>query len=260
MEPACGWLEGRSIYLTLGNLSKALTYAQESVGKADLSGDFRQVDKRMFLTDVLHNMGRLKKAEAIFHEAEGMQRKIKQRFALLYHHCDLLLSQGRYLEVQEYLNLQNQVLDWDKLEKPLLYIALEQLALGRVYLEAQQSTDESFLSKSKDYLEKAVDGLRWASYQDYLPIGLLALAKLYRVMEELERAQRNLDEAVTIATRGSMGLHQADCHLEYARLYLAMGEKDKARESLAIAKKMIEEMGYHRRDNEVRDLEEKLTH
>lgn len=48
-----------------------------------------------------------------------------------------------------------------------------------------------------------------------------------------------------------MELHRADCHLEYARLYLAVGEKDKARESLAAAKEMIERMGYHRRKTEI---------
>jgi hypothetical protein len=63
---------------------------------------------------------------------------------------------------------------------------------------------------------------------------------------------------MTIAERGEMGLHQADCHLEYARLYLAMGDEDKAREHLAIARKMIEQMGYHRRDNEVKELEAML--
>ena len=52
-----------------------------------------------------------------------------------------------------------------------------------------------------------------------------------------------------------MGLHAADCHLEYARLYLAMGEEDSARKELDIAKKMIDEMGYHRRDRDVEELE-----
>jgi hypothetical protein len=39
--------------------------------------------------------------------------------------------------------------------------------------------------------------------------------------------------------------------LEYARLHLVCGEKARARESLAKAKAMIEDMGYHRRDAEV---------
>ena len=57
-----------------------------------------------------------------------------------------------------------------------------------------------------------------------------------------------------------MRLFEADCHLEYARLYVAMGEGDQAREPLATAKAMIEETGYHRRDGEVVELEEALNH
>ncbi|MEK7728036.1 MAG: hypothetical protein AAB354_06440 [candidate division KSB1 bacterium] len=60
-----------------------------------------------------------------------------------------------------------------------------------------------------------------------------------------------------MVTRG-MRLHEADCHLEYARLHLAMGEKDKARESWTKAKMMIEEMGYHRRDPEIHLIEAQL--
>ena len=59
-----------------------------------------------------------------------------------------------------------------------------------------------------------------------LPRGLLARAEFYRVTGALDKAQKDLDEAFSIATRGGMGLHLADCHLEYARLYLAHGEKD----------------------------------
>ena len=56
-----------------------------------------------------------------------------------------------------------------------------------------------------------------------------------------------------------MGLHLADYHLESARLRLAQGDEEKAREHLATAKEMIERMGYHRRDKEVSELEQQLT-
>jgi hypothetical protein len=55
-----------------------------------------------------------------------------------------------------------------------------------------------------------------------------------------------------------MGLHLADCHLESARLHLAQGNRDKAREHWETAKAMIERMGYHRRDKEVDELAQKL--
>ena len=75
---------------------------------------------------------------------------------------------------------------------------------------------------------------------------------------ELDKARHDLDEAFSIASRGGMRLHEADCHLAYTRLYLACGEKDKAQKSFAEAKKMIEQTGYHRRDKEVEELEGQL--
>jgi tetratricopeptide (TPR) repeat protein len=77
-------------------------------------------------------------------------------------------------------------------------------------------------------------------------------------LPDFDKAMRDLDEAMTIADRGEMGLYKADCRLGYARLYLAMGDKEKARGELAIAKEMIEKMGYHRRDGEVKEIEEQL--
>lgn len=71
-------------------------------------------------------------------------------------------------------------------------------------------------------------------------------------------AERDLAEVLRIAIRGGMGLHLADYHLESARLHLAQGNRDKAREHLATAKKMIERMGYHRRDKEANELEQQL--
>jgi hypothetical protein len=94
--------------------------------------------------------------------------------------------------------------------------------------------------------------------QPYLPRSLLARAKLYQVSGKFNKARHDLDEALVMAERGSMGLHQVDCHLEYARLHLAMAENGKARESLDIARKMIEKMGYHLRDKDVTEIEGRL--
>jgi hypothetical protein len=55
-----------------------------------------------------------------------------------------------------------------------------------------------------------------------------------------------------------MRLYLADVELESARLALAQGHRAKARQSLAAAREMIEEMGYHRRDPEVAELEAAL--
>jgi tetratricopeptide (TPR) repeat protein len=77
---------------------------------------------------------------------------------------------------------------------------------------------------------------------------------LHRFTGDYGRAERDLAEALRIATRGGMGLHLADYYLKYARLQLAQGNKDKALEHYGTAKEMIERMGYHRRDKEVNQL------
>lgn len=63
---------------------------------------------------------------------------------------------------------------------------------------------------------------------------------------------------MAIAMRGKMELYEADCHLGYARLFIAQGEKERARESWSKAKEMIERVGYHRRDKDVVEIERQL--
>ena len=135
----------------------------------------------------------------------------------------------------------------------LLYIGLYHLSLGRAHLLQCKREATGDFTRATDYLNRAVNGLRQAGTLHYLPRGLLARAELRRVKGEYQSARTDLDEAMSIATRGSMGLYQADCHLEYARLYLAQGEEEKAREHLGKAKGMIGRMGYHLRDGEVEE-------
>jgi tetratricopeptide (TPR) repeat protein len=145
----------------------------------------------------------------------------------------------------------------------LLDIALNHLSLGRAYLlRAQQASEVSedlgSLEQAAYHLNRAVDGLRQSGNQDEVPRGLLARAALHRVQGQYDDAQRDLEEALAIATRSSMRPYEADCHLEYARLHLAQGQKAQARRHLDEARAMIEEMGYHRRDEEVAALEGRL--
>jgi tetratricopeptide (TPR) repeat protein len=242
--------------LTIGNLAQSLEYAEQSIDLADCSGDaFQRISTRTTLANALHQAGRLSEAEAAFKEAEEMLKEWPPEVLFLYslsgfRYCELLLSQGKYRDVQ---SRAQQMIEWE--EGRLLDIALDHLSLGKAYLtQARQEGTDDF-TQSSDHLNQAVDGLRQAGIQHHIPLGLLARAELYRVQGAFEKAQSDLDEAMTIAERGEMGLHQADCHLEYARLYLAMGEKEKAREHMATAKEMIGRMEYHRRDREVEELE-----
>jgi tetratricopeptide (TPR) repeat protein len=185
-----------------------------------------------------------------------------------------LLSLGKYEEVQR---RAGRSLELSKGEEYLLDDALDNLSLGRAHLlQSQREPNHPSttlrtgpFTESLTYLNHAVNGLRQAGQQDELPRGLLARAEFYRLTGALDKAQKDLDEAFSIATRGGMGLFLADCHLEYARLSLAQplpnppltgeGRVRSAWEHLKTAKEMIAKMGYHRRDKEVEELEEQLT-
>src|SRR5260221_5686057 len=251
------------LYLTLGDVTQALAYAEQSVELADRSeNEFHRVSKRTTLAQALHQAGLIAEAEAAFREAEEMQKKYQPAFPLIYslqgyRYCDLLLSQGDYIEVRR---RASQISEWTKHQSiaGLLTFALDNLSLGRAHLlQSQREPDHSFI-ESLTYLNRVADGLRQAGRQDYLPNSLLVRAEYYRITRTLDKAQKDLDEAFAISTRGGMGLYQADCHLEYARLYLAKGDKAKAREHWQIAKDSIEKMGYHRRDKEGQKLEEQI--
>jgi hypothetical protein len=135
----------------------------------------------------------------------------------------------------------------------LLDIALDTLTLGRAALAGPDGLEEA-----ERRLDDAVEGLSRAGHQDYVPLGLLARAALWRRMENSAKARSDLDETLTIATRGGMRLHEADAHLEYARLHLAEGDSATAREHLAKAKAIVADTGYRRRAPEVAELQERL--
>ncbi len=247
--------------LTLGDTVAALKQAQQGAELADQSGERdERMDNRTVLANILLQSGRMPEAEDAFREAESIQKQHQPTYPILYslqgfHFCDLLLDLGGHAKVTE---RATQTLAWVTQQNWLLDIALDHLCLDRAAVMRGLQEGASDLTVVDNHLRRAVDGLREAGQQDYLPPGLLARAELYRVTEDFPNARRNLDEAMKIAARSGMKLHEADAHLEYARLHLAMGDKDKARASLGAGKAIVEETGYHRRDGAVQELEQQL--
>jgi tetratricopeptide (TPR) repeat protein len=247
--------------LTYGKLSEALKYAKKSVEFADKSKDeFERLGIRTTLADALHHSGNLEEAEKLFIKAEEIQKNWQKEYPVLYslqgsRYCDLLLGKGKYKEV---IKRAVNALKIAERNNWLIDIGLDNLSLGRAYLLQCIKEKRKDYSESETYLDRAVDGLRKAGSQDEIPRGFLARAEYYITIKNFEKAEKDLKEAFTIADRGGMRLYLADCYLGYARLYMAKGEREKAKENLKTAKEMIEDMGYHRRDNEVKELEKQL--
>ena len=241
-----------------GDLREALEQARKSVELADRSGDaFWRMGSRTTLAAALHAMGLRDEAAAQFEEAERMQKERQPAYPLLYslrgfRYCDLLLDQGRDAEVRERAaQMLVPVPSWYS----LLDIALDHLSLGRAHLLAVQRGAAANLAEAASHLAASVDGLRRSGQQDDLPLGLLARAALRTHTRDFPDARHDLDEALALATRCGFRLHEADAHLGLARLALAEDAAAAALDHLAAAGTLIRETGYHRRDEELAELE-----
>jgi len=249
------------LQLTLGDVPAAVHSSKQAVDYAERSGEW---SVRMFsLTshaDALHQAGEAGHALALFNQAEQLQEEWQPQNPRLYslqgfQYCDLLLSQAgqdnsRPAEVVERASTALKVAEqhgW------LLDMALDQLTLARANLQ------QNNLPEASQWLEKAIDGLRAAGAMEFLTLGLLTRATLHRLEENYDLAQQDLNEVFEIAEPSGMRLHLTDYHLESAQLAHAQGKPREAIEHhLTRAAQLIEATGYHRRDQQLVELQATL--
>lgn len=152
-------------------------------------------------------------------------------------------------------------LNWSSPRNLLLDIALDHLTLARVGLiRAILTNPLPQPTLDLPHVAAAVNGLRAAGSMHHLPRGLLTAALYHFVRGEHDLAEKHLTEAQQIAERGPMPLFLADIHLTRARLWGSLkGEvgslKIDARAELVRAGKLIRELGYGRRYQELADAE-----
>lgn len=145
-----------------------------------------------------------------------------------------------------------QTLAWVTGKVGPLDIALDHLTLARAglyaaLLQAHPATrpDPAALAATRAELDRAVDGLRAAGRDDYIPRGLLTRAWLRRALGDAAGARADLDAAQRIAARGGMRLFLADLHLTRARLFPQ--PRAAAHAELRQARALIEACEYRRR-------------
>ncbi len=247
--------------LILGNLEQSEGLAHRSIALADLGGGEEEIiGSRCYLAYSLHQRGASQKAEELYRQAEAIQKDWEPEEPYLYSYrgfrfCELLLDQGGY---QEALTRASHTLAVAQDLQGLMDIGLNHLSLGRAYLAQGLAEGEGNLEMADENFKESVDFLRRAGRQHYLVLGLLGRAAFFRATRDWPAVHLDLEEALEWTQRSGARLYEADAHLEYARLHLAQGNKEKARTSLVKAREMIQEMGYHRRDREVQELEKQL--
>lgn len=264
----------------LGRLPDAVADARQSIIHAEHSGDaFQRMGARTTAADALHQSGQRAEAGALFAEAERMQQERQPEFDLLYSlqgftYCDWLMASAEQAAWQQVLDRPlsnskthvadglatverraNKMFEWRLPIDPLLDIALDHLTLARVRLtRAILEADAMNRLPTLDlpHVAAALNGLRTAGQMAHLPRALLTAALYHFVRGEHALAEKHLSEAQQIAERGPMPLFLADVHLHRARMFRDTAE-------LAKAAKLIRDLGYGRRYDELADAEAAVT-
>ncbi len=295
------------LYLALGNIPLAVGVARDALTYARNSLEWVEIrDELTTLADALTQQDKRDDALQMFSEAEVLQVKEEPIYPLLYSmrgfkYCDFILSlaertawelfimrsssrstvrearnkiEGKVVGVvadcRAIYQRAAQTLQWaEENSFSLLTIALDHLTLGRSALYAAiLGSSKPDLRTGTSHVTVAVDGLRHAGQQQYIPLGLLNRAWLRFLTGQhtgFESAQADLDEAWEIAERGPMPLFLADIHLYRARLFGNLSDTGGATYpwgspavDLVEARRLIEKHCYEKRKNELEVAEKSL--
>ncbi len=278
--------------LLAGNVAGAIESGETSLTYGERSTDARwMVTSCATLANALHTAGRFAEAIHLFEDAERRQGESEPGHRMLYsrrgiEYCDFLLAGKDYAAVRDRaqwaLNI-SQRNGW------LFSIALDTLNLARSHFGIAATASGTAIRDAARTayvrFEEAVEALRMSGGLVDLTRGLFARAAFRRCVGDEVGASRDLDEAEEIAGLGPMKLHLCNLALERARLALAqieafaplngmiansppkpdiLSEADclslntYASQQLDIAAKLISDCGYHRRDEELAELQSVL--
>jgi len=279
---------------TIGDISAAIRSTELALIWADRSGDgFDKIAARAVHANMMHAAGRRDEAERMFRDAERRQRERQPEYPLLYSmqgyfYCEFLREKGdwgaicdRATGTSEWTTKHGYVLD-TALDN--LNIGCANLGLARSLVCRQKSAMAAVESARISFfrLNNAVNDLYSASLIE-IPRGLLARAAFRCSVGDWDGAARDLDEVEEIAEPGPMRLYLCDMELERVRLAFArieafaplngLLEKDnppkpevpsaeqiaelkcEAEKQIKTIADYIEICGYHRRDEELAELQ-----
>ncbi len=249
------------LLLTIGQIPAAIEYGQQSVNYADRSGvDFEIWGKRTYLANAYFQNGNNEKADYYFKEAEQLLKE-KSGYEYLYstagfQYCELLLETGQVPEVLERTTYSIEIA---KENNWLLDFALDLLSLAKAHFQQALQAAAPDFREAAHYLQQAVDGLRKAGQQHYLPLGLLAHAALYRVQGQYALAWEDLEEVLEIARYGGMRLFLVDYYLEAARVMSQQLGSRQSSSQQADNRKSVEVNGLSIEDYRLTENGETLT-
>jgi hypothetical protein len=279
--------------LISGEIETAVKTAQKGISYAESVDPQILVNVSTVKAGALYDSGDSNSAKALFSQCESVQKRLTPNNPTLFslqgfRYCKLFIAEQNWTAAIDRAETASKFIE-DEDGYPLLSMALDTLTIGRAHLGlALQGLRRADLPKitcriAHENLEEAIRQLYAANTMQWVPDGLLARAVLARSFGDWAGAARDLNEVEEIAEQGPMPLFLCDMALERARLAFAkieafaplnrMLEKDnpskpaepsaeevaqlkcETEKQIKIAADYIETCGYHRRDEELTELQ-----
>lgn len=278
------------VQLIEGSIDKAIATSKKSIESSDRSDDKHyMVISRTTLANALRAAGDREAARRLFIDAEQRQQSYYPDQPLLhgfrgFAYCDSLIENHEWIAARD--RAQKTITIAER-ERWLLQAALDKLTIARadlgMALERNQGKSTSDMTNTaRRKYEELIVALQRSARKDCIPYGFLARAAFYRSLGCWSHAARDLDEVEEIAEPGQMKLFLCDIALGRARLAFANIEafaplgglvddlplkpivanaaeafrlKEEAARQLHITSDYIKTCGYHRRDEELAELE-----
>jgi tetratricopeptide (TPR) repeat protein len=209
--------------------------------------------------------GKFNKALGLYEKATAekcdMPVGVDEALAILFfHYACLLLKLKRYDDSKRAAeNLLKARQDYPVLGF-LGYQLLARMELAKASERPRKGgvvNKKALLGDAEKHLAKGKEYLNLGPAHDQFIVSELFMAQFDRARGNLRDAHNHLKQAEDAV--GPFALLGMDCLLERAKLCLAQGDTENAKETYTILRSRVNEHGYHCIDKELSDLEKELN-
>ena len=219
------------LYLDLGELEASHVCASDCLSSVkDKCRPYPLVGLMVADATSLHHLGRHDEASRLFREAENIHQGLLPDYPYLYafrgfRYCELLLDRGDTAGVRRRSSQTLSAVENQSLPTlPAYSLGLSHLSLGEAFLLDYRSDDERAYRQARHHIESAIELLRRASQQRHVACALLASAKLRVACGEFDSARQDLDQVLELTGGSEMRRLECDTHVEYCSMFLARAE------------------------------------
>jgi len=254
VNASMGYQNLAELQFRIGELENGAKDAEEALRLAEKAGsDSYIMASKTYLAYMLYLLGKNKDADGLFSQADELHVKIdgERLYSILgIFYAESFLSTNRIDEASK-LTIKN--LEICKMEKWPDDISRCHRLLSNI-----ERTKGNY-KEAEAHLKKAIDLAKNVGMPSLQIEALLEFGRLYLDIKKYKDAIRDANEVMKICERTGFKLYEPDAEVVLAKVYLAQGEIDKAKQFAQSGYDNASEMHYHWPKVEAEELLKELS-